>query len=205
MAGVILAKVWSLAMFVAGMSQLHASFNHQMTQRCCAALLLLLSTLLQVPLLLTVYVLVSFKAFHPLPPGSATPPPSPDFFEVPGSYKRRLLSEVMDKAAANMMGMGPGRGSSRGGSSGGGSCFYGGDEGEDGMMLADDEDWLGARDEELQREFERLREEREGNGGSSGGGSSSSSSKGGWRRRPKGRAGRIGSGLDADMRQSSKW
>jgi hypothetical protein len=170
-------------------------------------LLLLLSSLLQVPLLLTVYVLVSFKAFHPLLPGSPTPPPSPDFFEVPGSYKRRLLSEVMDKAAANMMGMGPGRGSSRGGSSGGGSCFYGGDEGEEGMMFGDDEDWRGGRDEELQKEFERLRDEREGNsnGGSSGGASSSSSSKGGWRRKPKGRAGMIGSGLDADMQESSKW
>jgi hypothetical protein len=154
-----------------------------------------------VPLLLTVYVLVSFKAFHPLLPGTSTPPPPPDFFEVPGSYKRRLLSEVMDKAAANMMGMGPGRGSSRGGSSGDGRCFYGGDEGEDGMMFGDDEDGLGSRDEELQREFERLQEEREG----SGGGSSSSSSKGGWRRKAKGRAGMIGSGLDADMQEGSKW
>jgi hypothetical protein len=165
-----------------------------------------------VPLLLTVYVLVSFKAFHPLLPGTPTPPPSPDFFEVPSSYTRRLLSEVMDKAAANMMGIGPGRGSSRGGSSGGGSCFYGGDEGEEGMFFGDDgdddEDFLAGRDAELQREFERLREEREGQAGSSGGGgasSSSSSSKGGWRRKQKGRSGVFGSGLDADMQESSKW
>jgi hypothetical protein len=165
----------------------------------------------QVPLLLTVYVLVSFKAFHPLLPGSSTPPPPPEFFEVPESYKRRLLADVMDKAAANMMGMGPGRGSSRGGSSGGGSCFYGGDEGEEGMFFGDDdaedEDFLAGRDEELQREFERMREEREGggSGGGGGGSSSSSSKKGGWRRKPKGRSGVFGSGLDADMQESSKW
>ncbi|KAF6263147.1 GPCR-chaperone-domain-containing protein [Scenedesmus sp. NREL 46B-D3] len=153
---------------------------------------------LQVPLLLTVYVLVSFKAFHPLLPGSATPPPPPDFFEVPDSYKRRLLSEVMDKAAANMMGMGPGTGSSRGNSSGGGSCFYGGDEGEEGMLFGDDgddEEFLPGRDEELHREFERLQDEREG----------VSSSKRGWRQKAKARTGMFGSGLDADMQESSKW
>ncbi|WIA08298.1 hypothetical protein OEZ85_007741 [Tetradesmus obliquus] len=159
---------------------------------------------LQVPLLLTVYVLVSFKAFHPLLPGSATPPPAPEFFDVPESYKRRLLSEVMDKAAANMMGMGPGRGSSRGGSSGGGSCFYGGDEGEEDMLGIfggddeDEEDFLAGRDEELQREFERLRDEREG---VSAGGSSSSKGK----RKQKAQKGLFGSGLDADMQESSKW
>jgi hypothetical protein len=53
-----------------------------------------------VPLLLTVYALVSFKAFALLVPGSGHPPPGDAFFEVPAPYQRRRLQEVMDKAAA---------------------------------------------------------------------------------------------------------
>lgn len=96
----------------------------------------------QVPLLLTVYVLVSFKAFHPLQHGTAHPPPPEEFFDVPGTYKRRLLSEVMDKAAASMMGLGSG---SRGGSEGG-SMFYDGDDTEDSMGFGGGEELFEEQD-----------------------------------------------------------
>eukprot|EP00775_Hariotina_reticulata_P002921 gene2921-3208_t len=60
---------------------------------------------LQVPLLLTVHVLVGFKAFQPLVPGSSHPPPPADFFDVPLHFRRRLLQDAMDKAAAGMLGV----------------------------------------------------------------------------------------------------
>jgi hypothetical protein len=53
-----------------------------------------------VPLLLTVYALVSFKAFHLLQPGSGDPALAPDFFTVPATYKRKLLQDMMDKAVS---------------------------------------------------------------------------------------------------------
>lgn len=93
---------------------------------------------MQVPLLLTVHALVSFKAFTLLQPGSGEPALAPDFFTVPSSYKRKLLSEVMDKAGKGMFGS-----SSYGGDPdddewglepGGAGWFYGGDEGAEYMQ-----------------------------------------------------------------------
>lgn len=89
---------------------------------------------LQAPLILTVYVLVSFKAFHPLLPNTSHPPPDEAFFTVPSHYKRRKLEDALDKAAMGMMRM-----STAGREEGYESennFFYGGDEGED-MMLAE--------------------------------------------------------------------
>lgn len=76
---------------------------------------------MQVPLLLTVYAVVSFKAFHLLqqqPQGATTgssssnkssqqspqPAPADDFFSVPEGYKRRKLQDVMEKSAKNTFG-----------------------------------------------------------------------------------------------------
>lgn len=50
----------------------------------------------QVPLLFSVYALVSFKKLQVLGPGGNAPPPA-DFFEVPETYTRKRLIEVMDK------------------------------------------------------------------------------------------------------------
>lgn len=58
---------------------------------------------LQAPLILTIYVLLSFKAFHALMPGTSHPPPDDSFFAVPSHYKRRRLEDALDKAAMGMM------------------------------------------------------------------------------------------------------
>jgi hypothetical protein len=61
----------------------------------------------QVPLLLTVHVLVGFKAFQPLVPKTSHPPPPADFFEVPPHFNRRLLQvreHLMQCSAACMHG-----------------------------------------------------------------------------------------------------
>lgn len=96
---------------------------------------------MQVPLLLTVYALVSFKAFHLLQPGSGDPALAPDFFTVPSTYKRRLLQEVMEKAGRNAFGGGM-YGGGMGGDEdeeewglgpGGDGWFFGGDEGAEYM------------------------------------------------------------------------
>lgn len=92
--------------------------------------------LVQVPLLLTVYALVSFKAFHLLQPGSGDPALAPDFFTVPSSYKRRLLQDVMEKAGKNTFGSFGGDADTDedwGLEPGGGGWFYGGDEGAEYM------------------------------------------------------------------------
>lgn len=93
------------------------------------------------PLLLTVYALVSFKAFHLLQPGSGDSALAPDFFTVPSTYKRRLLQEVMEKAGRNAFGGGM-YGGGMGGDEdeeewglgpGGDGWFFGGDEGAEYM------------------------------------------------------------------------
>jgi hypothetical protein len=62
----------------------------------------------QVPLVFTLFVLVSFKAFTRLLPGNASaPPPGEAFFAVPPSYSRKLLADVMEKAASRV-GFNPG-------------------------------------------------------------------------------------------------
>lgn len=82
-------------------------------------------------MLLTVYALVSFKAFQPLLPRTPHVPPGEEFFSVPAGYSRRLLGDAMDKAAMGIM---AGGSSSGGGYSGGGAAFYGGDPGEDELL-----------------------------------------------------------------------
>ncbi|KAF8072507.1 ankrd13c [Scenedesmus sp. PABB004] len=105
---------------------------------------------LQVPIIFTVYLLLSCKAFTRLTPGGPDPPPGDDFFAVPPHYRRKLLAEVMDKAAASMLGV-SGAERERAGSSGGG--FYGGDAGEDDLLLdlaaggGDEDDEGGAYDD----------------------------------------------------------
>lgn len=93
---------------------------------------------LQVPLLLTVYALVSFKAFHLLLPASGDPALAPNFFTVPSTYKRRLLQEVMEKAGRNAFGGGMYGGGDEdeeewGLGPGGDGWFFGGDEGAEYM------------------------------------------------------------------------
>jgi len=82
-----------------------------------------------VPLLLTVHVLVSFKAFQLLQQGTGHPPPPADFFAVPNGFKRKLLQEVMDKASKNAFGGVGGDLPPDWDFEPGASPFYGGDEG----------------------------------------------------------------------------
>ena len=142
----------------------------------------------QVPLLLTVHALVSFKAFHLLQPGSGEAALAPGFFTVPGSYKRRLLQDVMDKAAGRgaFGGYGGGYGGGEaeeedddwGMGPGGGGWFYGGDEGAEYMQDEGGADAAAAAEGAC------------GVGGSSSGGAASPAPGSG------SRGYRIGSGLD---------
>lgn len=110
-------------------------------------------TPLQVPLLLTVYVLVSFKAFHPLLPNTSDPPPDEAFFAVPTHYKRRRLEDALDKAAMGVMRMGPGgKGDGYGADE---NFFYGGDAGED-MMLAELDKMMAEEEQAVEGQLEGL-------------------------------------------------
>lgn len=117
--------------------------------------------MLQAPLVLTIYVLVSFKAFHPLVPNSSHPPPNESFFTVPSHYKRRRLEDALDKAAMGMVRMSTG--AREEGYEADNNFFYGGDEGED-MMLAELDAMMNEEVAAVESDMQGLRVGKTGDG-----------------------------------------